>query len=80
MSASAAPPNPAFEPQVETPIQKKKKFVAFNYEDALNLESRLTEEEIMVRDTCRHEIPFAFRLIIPFKLLLLFPGIIAKTS
>ena len=57
MSASAAPPNPAFDPQVETP-QKKKKFVAFNYEDALNLESRLTEEEIMVRDTCRHEITF----------------------
>ena len=35
----------------ETEPKAKKSIVSFDWKDALNLESRLTEEEIMVRDT-----------------------------
>ena len=35
---------------VAEPMEKKSKSVSFDWKDPLNLESRMTEEEVMIRD------------------------------
>ena len=35
---------------VSEPMEKKSKSVSFDWKDPLNLESRMTEEEVMIRD------------------------------
>jgi len=51
--SSSSPPQSAMKPEAPAPSTTTSTAPVFDFRDALNLESRLTEEEVMVRDVFR---------------------------